>query len=301
MKKKLVTLIIPTYSRASYIRRAIDSVLSQTYENIEIIIVDDNGVNTDNQKATEELLSDYIQKREILYLVHNINKNGSAARNTGIRAAHGDYITFLDDDDELLSTKIEKQVEALEKHMEYDAAYCGFQIIKNNKILKSVSPQIHGNLQYLLLACRWSFGTGSNPMFRRKVFDDIGLFDESFIRHQDIEYMVRFFRGHEILAIEDVLINRYIDSRINSIDYRKFLSVKEKFLETFKTDIGNYTVSEIKTIYRNNYADVACHAMMSKEYKDALILYKRANSYKTLSFRIIAKGLIYGFMNREVE
>ena len=298
---KLVSVIIPTYSRASYIVRAIDSVLSQTYNNIEIIVVDDNGEGTEHQKETENLLIQYISERKITYLKHDVNRNGSAARNTGIRVSHGDYITFLDDDDELLMSKIERQVEALEKNNGYDGAYCGFQIIKNGKILKSVMPTEKGNLQYGLLTLRWNIGTGSNPMFRRSVFDDIGLFDESFIRHQDIEFMVRFFRNHKIISVEDILINRYIDSRLNAVSYKKLLSVKEKFLETFKSDIESYPPSSQNTIYRNQYSDVACHAIMGKDYKVAFKLYKMANSYRLLSLRIIAKAIAYGFLNRQVE
>ena len=112
---------------------------------------------------------------------HEVNKNGSAARNTGVKKSKGSYVTFLDDDDEYHYRKIEKQVGILENNSDYSATYCGFQIIKGSKVLKKVHPIQEGNLQYELLACRWSFGTGSNPMFRRSVFDDIGLFDDSFI------------------------------------------------------------------------------------------------------------------------
>lgn len=298
---KLVSVIIPTYSRASYIIRAIDSVLSQTYSNVEIIVVDDNGDGTDHQKETEKLLARYIDARRISYLKHDVNRNGSAARNTGIRASHGDYITFLDDDDELLKSKLECQVKVLELNHDFDGAYCGFQIIKDGRVLKRVKPTMKGNLQYGLLTCRWSFGTGSNPMFRRSVFDDIGLFDESFIRHQDVEFMVRFFRNHKIISVEDVLINRYIDSRLNAVDYKKLLCVKEKFLDTFKSDIESYPSSSQRTIYRDQYSDVACHAMMGKDYMNAFTLYKKANSFRLLSLRIIAKAIAYGFLNRKVE
>ena len=301
MIKDLVSLIIPTYSRADYILRAINSVLNQTYQPIEIIVVDDNGIGTANQIDTEKKLSCYIRTQKISYIKHEVNKNGSAARNTGIKVSQGEYIVFLDDDDELLPLKIETQVKGLQQNTYYDASYCGFQIIREGKILKRVEPTDSGNFQYELLACRWSIGTGSNPMFRRSVFEEIGLFDESFIRHQDVEIMVRFFREHKMLAVKDILINRYIDSRINTIDYRKLYQVKKKFLYTFKNDIEKYSKKKQNTIYRNQYADVACHAMMNKKYKDAFVLYKKASSYKCLSLRVIAKAILYGFFNWEVE
>lgn len=301
MEKNLVSIVIPTYSRANYICRAIDSVLKQTYPNIEIIVVDDNGIGTSDQIHTELSLAKYINSDKIIYLKHNVNMNGSAARNTGVRASHGEYVTFLDDDDELLPSKVEKQVEALKKMNNYDGVYCGFQIIKNNKVLKHVNPKACGNLQYPLLACQWGIGTGSNPMFRRTVFDSIGLFDESFVRHQDIEFLVRFFREYKIYAINEVLINRYIDSRINSTGFHKLLNVKDKFLKTFKVDIERYTRRKQMTIYRNQFADVACHAVMEKQYLEAFNLYKKANSFRILSLKIIAKAIAYGVFNRQVE
>lgn len=297
----MVTIIIPTYSRPDYIERAVLSVLSQTHSDIELIVVDDNGIGTEYQLLTESLLKKYIESNQIVYLKHDINRNGSAARNTGIRASHGEFITFLDDDDVLHPDKIRKEVEAICNNDGYEVSYCGFRILLGEKELKSVKPTEEGNLQYDLLTCRWGIGTGSNPMFSRKVFDRIGLFDESFTRHQDIEFMVRVFRVFKIKAIPDVLIDRYIDSRINSVNYQKFIPVKEKFLNTFKEDIEKYSIKEKNTIYRNQYADIACHAMQNKAYKAAWQFYKKANSFRMLSLRIIAKGVAYGFLNFKTE
>ena len=92
MNHPLVSIVIPTYARPTNLIRAIESVLAQTYAPIEIIVVDDNGVNTPFQKETENLLSSYIFDGKITYLKHEVNRNGSAARNTGTRASHGEII-----------------------------------------------------------------------------------------------------------------------------------------------------------------------------------------------------------------
>lgn len=300
-QKSLVSVVIPTYSRPDYLVRAINSVLQQTYSPIEIIVVDDNGVGTPFQKETEQSLEPFIAKKQITYLRHEHNSNGSAARNTGIKAAHGDYITFLDDDDVLHPEKIEKQVAILECESEYDVAYTGFRIIRENNVLKTVVPEKKGNLQYELLSCQWGIGTGSNPLFRKNVFETIGLWDASFCRHQDIEFMVRVFRKFKIAPVKEILIDRYIDSRINNVNYEKYLSVKNQFLTTFKDDIECFPKGKQKVIYRNQYADVACHAMQAKAFSAAWRYYAKANSYKILSLRIIAKAVLYGFMGRKVE
>ena len=100
----LVTIVIPTYKRPDQLKRVIDSCLSQTYSNVEIIVVDDNYPETEYRKATEKVMHLYNNKN-IKYIKHDKNRNGSAARNTGLANATGKYITFVDDDDILYQEK----------------------------------------------------------------------------------------------------------------------------------------------------------------------------------------------------
>jgi len=110
----LVSVIIPTYGRSELLDRAIDSVLAQTYDNIEIIVVDDNNSNSEHRKHTENVLQKYLQNGQAVYLKHEKNVGGSAARNTGIKASKGEYVALLDDDDEWFPEKIEKQISYFE-------------------------------------------------------------------------------------------------------------------------------------------------------------------------------------------
>ena len=107
-KTPKVSVIIPTYNRAHLVGRAIRSVLNQTYQDFEIIVVDDGS--TDN---TEEVVKSFNDPR-IRYIRHEKNRGGSAACNTGIRAARGEYIAFQDSDDEWLPEKLEKQMQVFE-------------------------------------------------------------------------------------------------------------------------------------------------------------------------------------------
>ncbi|GAH83893.1 unnamed protein product, partial [marine sediment metagenome] len=109
-----VSVIIPTYNRADMVGRAIQSVINQTYQDFEIIIIDD--ASTDN---TREVAREF-QEREkrIKYFKHEINKGGGAARNTGIKNSKGEYIAFLDSDDEWYPEKLEKQIEIFNKNDE---------------------------------------------------------------------------------------------------------------------------------------------------------------------------------------
>jgi len=110
-KKPTVSVIIPAYNRAHLIGRAIKSVLNQAYQDFELIIIDD--CSTDN---TDEVVREFQKKdNRIIYLKHDQNKGGSAARNTGIKVSKSEYIAFLDSDDEWLPEKLEIQMEAILK------------------------------------------------------------------------------------------------------------------------------------------------------------------------------------------
>lgn len=294
MIKPLVSVIIPTYSRPVYLRRAIDSVYSQTWPKIEIIVVDDNGEGSRNQLMTKEEVSLYVNRSDFMYLVHTENCNGAQARNTGVKASSGNYVTFLDDDDELMPNKIEMQLRVLlNSDSSYGAVYSGFVVVNQGRILRTRRPKLAGNLQLNLLQLSWGFGTGSNPMFRRSVFESIGGFDKSFVRHQDWEFMVRFFRKFEILKDDTVSVIRHVDSTQNLPNPTAYVTVKKHFLDTFEEDIQGYSPDERLVIYRNQYADVAFNALIQNDIKLALRYYWKATLYKVLSSRIILKGLFY--------
>jgi glycosyltransferase involved in cell wall biosynthesis len=101
----LVSVVIPTYYRNDGLRRAIESALSQTYDPVEVIVVDDSG-----ERYAEPVAREY----DVTYIAHEENLGGNPARNTGIKAASGEYIQLLDDDDRLLPEKLERQIPALE-------------------------------------------------------------------------------------------------------------------------------------------------------------------------------------------
>jgi glycosyltransferase involved in cell wall biosynthesis len=130
MKNPTVSVIIPTYNRENLIGRAIYSVLKQTYQDFEIIVIDDDS--TDN---TREVIKEFQRKdKRIKYIKHGKNKGGSAARNTGIREAKGKYIAFQDSDDEWLSGKLEKQIKMFKKApLEIGVIYTGFWRIEEDK------------------------------------------------------------------------------------------------------------------------------------------------------------------------
>ena len=111
----LVSVITPTYHSSDYIERAIDSILGQTYRNIECIVINDNTPGDTYSQELYMKIAKYKDDPRFVFLEQEVHINGAAARNYGIKRAHGEYIAFLDDDDWWKPEKIEHQVEFIKK------------------------------------------------------------------------------------------------------------------------------------------------------------------------------------------
>lgn len=281
----LVSVIIPTYSRPDNICRAIDSVLAQTYKAIEIIVVDDNGEGTPHQLETAKVLDDYIKQEKIIYLKHEVNKNGSAARNTGFKASQGAFVTFLDDDDEMLPEKIEKQVDAIQQlHDEkYAMAYCGCVVDKKGSINKF--PTVgSGNFCNELLLGKWKMGSGSNLLIRRDAVNYIGGYDESFARRQDIEFTIRLFRHYNIVEVHDFLLIKHNDSTPKRPLAKNYICIIEHFLNTFNGDILSMSHNLGNQVYYDQYMRLAFLAANEPDYNILIKSVQKASAYHVVSF-----------------
>ena len=283
---KKVSVIIPTHKRSNSLIRAINSVLNQSYKNIEIIVVDDNDQNSDYRKNNEKKLSIYRNDKRVIYLKHEKNMNGACARNTGIKKATGDYITFLDDDDYFLKERIEKLVNKLEQCKNYQGCYTSVIYIQKDKIIKKLNALKNGNLKWDLLNQNSFFGTGSNIFLRKEVIKKIGLFDSDFIRHQDIEYMIRFFNFCSIINLDEFLVVKCVDDKANIPNFSKMLEVKKLFFKKFEKDIKEYKNKE-NEIYYNNYLQLLYMGINDKNnFKYSLNLLKK---YKKISYKVYLK------------
>jgi glycosyltransferase involved in cell wall biosynthesis len=248
--KDLVSVIIPTYKRPTFLKRAIESILTQKYNNIEIIVVDDNNPETQYRKETEILMNKYANIKNIKYIKHEYNRNGSAARNTGIKNSKGKYITFLDDDDEMLPYKIEHQVNKM-KELDGSWGGCYTSYIKVNKsgTIQKSSETREGKLLIDALMRNIYIGSGSNLLFRREVVEDVGEFDESFIRNQDFEYLVRICNKYKIAYVDSIDLIVHYEIRGNSKTYEEIVEIDNHFLNTFNSLIELQTQEDKRRIY----------------------------------------------------
>ncbi len=234
MDNLLVSVIIPTYNRPDFLSRAIESVLNQTYHPIEIIVVDDNNPESEGRQLTGQVMKQFESVDNVKYVKHAFNKNGSAARNTGTRESKGYYIAFLDDDDVFLPQKIEKQVECL-NHLDDTYAFCYTDFIINygNKIKTKSTEYREGNLFMDALCRNLNIAAGSNLLIRKYAYEDIGGFDESFLRNQDLELIVKLFSKYKIAYVNYLGLIVYDHCQSSCVDIDELTTQYKKRFSKF--------------------------------------------------------------------
>ncbi|MES2284310.1 MAG: glycosyltransferase family 2 protein [Bacteroidota bacterium] len=272
----LVSIIIPSYKRPVSLKRSIDSALNQTYKEIEVIVIDDNNEDDVFRKETIELMKEYSDNPKVHYLKHKFNKNGSAARNTGILYSKGDYIALLDDDDCFLPRKVEYQVDMLEGSINFDAVCCNYVKIYKKYIYKVSKIELKGEGVYTceLLSGKLDFAAGSTILVRKSVFQKIGLFDESFKRHQDWEFLIRFFRIGKLGFVDEVLTQIHSDGIRNYPNAENVKKVKLYLLEKFECDIHSLSIVCQENIMRFQWFETALLFLKEREFNQALYIFK---------------------------
>lgn len=201
-----VSAILPTYNRAGLLGRALRSALSQTYEDFELLVVDDGSTD-----GTRDVVSGCADRR-VRYLRQPRNAGVSAARNRGLREARGDLIAFLDSDDEWLPGKLAMQVRRFGELPERVGLLYGGVLNEDGSGRRwSTVPGGRGHVYRDLLLSNLIHGT-SGVMIRRAVVAAIGFFDEEIPAIEDYDYWVRLARFFDIDFIEAPLI-RYHDAR----------------------------------------------------------------------------------------
>lgn len=254
---KLVSVVIPSYGGGEFLQKAVDSVLAQTYPYLEVIVVDDNGIGTENQARTAKKINRYQNNERFTYLCHDANKNGSAARNTGVRAAKGEFIALLDDDDIYLPDNLEKHMQAWESlSNEYALSYCSREMYCGEKFVEKNHVTKSGSLLYEILMHKVTIGS-SSLVIRKTVWDELGGFDESFRRHQDWEFTARVAAKYKVFACDHIGFRRYLEFRNSAKSVETVIQYREHYLEKIMPLIRTLTPKQQKDVIIHNRMDAA--------------------------------------------
>ena len=256
-KEGLISIIIPSYNRAEVIGKSIQSVLQQSYSNLEIIVVDDGS--SDNTKEVVEA----IQDDRVKYVYQN-NQGACAARNNGFAHAKGEFIALNDSDDVWHTDKLKRQIDLL-KSEDVDVVCCRLAIIRNQKPIllpKRIKDRC-------VLKSDDFFGIGTQTLLMKRTVLESEVFDDNIPRLQDLEWLMRVLGKFKVYCIGDGLVDYSINSDSITKDAKKLYDalhiIREKHPNVTK-DYCQIAMHSIKDLIQNK-EEILKAGISQQEYK----------------------------------
>lgn len=200
-----VSVIIPTYNRADMLLNSVNSVLQQTYSNIELIVVDD--ASTDNTLEVVENIND----KRFRYIKLPENMGASSARNVGVEYAESDIVAFEDSDDIWRLDKLEKQMNYWKAHSEFSMIYCQYNMHVREIECLAPNKEWYGDLEgdiFPWLLLRNTVGAPTMIMYKN-CFQDVGGFDTTLRSLEDWDFAIRFAEKYMVGYVEEPLVDAY--------------------------------------------------------------------------------------------
>lgn len=250
-----VSVIVPTYNRAQYLPRALNSVLAQTYRDYEVIVVDDGSTD-----ETPQAMKPF--EGRVTY-VRQKNGGSASARNRGIEEAKGEYIAFLDSDDYWVADKLEAQVRILDAHPKVGIVYGRMPIVNEKGEKIGMKPAGVSGRNFKELLDVWGDLPTSTVMTRRVCFEKAGMFDTSLTTMQDIDMWLRIARLYDLYEIEGQVLAYYCrhGSQATSDKVKVYGGLVRIYKKIFKTFPDAPRDVMVKRIASNQY-------MLSRSYYD---------------------------------
>ena len=276
----LVSVVMPTYKRSEKLSRAIESVLGQTYYNIELLLVNDNDPLDEYTKELKKRVKKYEKDNRFKLIIQERHINGAVARNVGIKKAKGEYIAFLDDDDWWEKNKIENQVKKLQQlPNEWGGVSCRIKQYNDKELIAKLPLYRNGHVYKDILMLKSDFATGT-ILVRHTALDETGYFDETLLRHQDLQLLVNFTYEYKLYQLDEFLHCCDVSDVQNRPNVKKIIESKKAFFKSIKLIMRTLTRQEKRCIKSMHYYEVAYVALKCKQY-DAFgaYLFKGAHSF----------------------
>ena len=235
-----ISVVIPSYNRKEFLKRSIDSVINQTIKPFEIIVVDDGSTD-----GTESIIKGHY---DFVKFIKQKNKGVSAARNVGINVSIGEWICFLDSDDEWKKDKLEKQIIAVNSNPGYKFFHSNEIWIKNGlRINQKKKHKKYGGdiFEKCLDMCRIS---PSSVMIDKTIFDEVGNFNEDLAVCEDYELWLRICDKYRVFFIDEPLIIKYgghhgqLSYSIESIENQRIKALEYLILGNLKRENKSYAI-----------------------------------------------------------
>lgn len=283
----LISVVIPTYKRSEFLPIAIDSVLAQTYKNVEIIVVSDNDIDNEYDKETCNVMKKYARCDNVIYLPAIGNHGGCFARNRGLDAAKGEYINFLDDDDSFYPTKIERQVGAIRNHPGVAVVSCYGAIANAEGSIYRYEKTTYDpdNILYSELLC--NLGTTSLNLINTEICRRAGGFKYIESSQEHLFLLGIFEQSPTFVQVQEVLarIYQHNGERVSNNTKRAIGTLKmSKIIEEYYPRL---TADQVKNVKLARYkADILAYKELD-EKKKAWTLFAERFSLKVVDIENI--------------
>jgi glycosyltransferase involved in cell wall biosynthesis len=283
--RPVVSVVLPVFNGELCVGRAVQSVLRQTMSDLELVVVDDGSAD-----RTSRVVSRYSERR--LKFVKLTNNSGtSAARNAGISLARGEYIAFLDSDDEWLPDKLEQQIETIRASSATTGiSTTGFRIHRVvSGRYEDIIPDPHADWQrQQLTMC--ALGPGSTLMVKRDVFPQVGMFDVALRRFEDWDWMIRCLAVRNIVICPSVLAILHVDRRPSiRIVQRSAEHFLEQHLQRCEATFGSSAARRLRASVE---LEIARTMIANGKYASALPRLARAGRYSPERVRLLLGELM---------
>lgn len=247
-KADLVSCVISTYKRKNEtLERAAFSIIRQTYPSLELIIVNDApGIEIDLSNIEKEAKK---YDREFYYIENSGSHGACNTRNIGAQAARGDYLAFLDDDDEWLPNKIEKQMEAFNCE-DIGLVWCQNYVVKEGNKARHLAKNLPctNESQYKGLLEGNYIGSTSFPLMRKKAFLEAGMFDSEIQSSQDCDLWIRIVKNYRAVYIPEPLVNYYVSIESISKDTKKRIAGYDYLLKKYEKEYSENPETHVKRL-----------------------------------------------------
>lgn len=277
-----ISVIVPTYGRSTSLERAINSVLNQTYENFEVIVIDDNGIESTGNILTRKVMGKFSNHEKVKYIQLQKNSGGSIARNAGIEKAEGKYITFLDDDDEYYKTKLEKQIIFYKKTFPQNDGFinCQIKVFRENKFIRDTKTKV--DYQNLLFSAVSEKILGTPTLFiPKQLLNSVGMFTDR-TKGQEWDLVVKLVaKGYKFRSMDDKLVRVNVSQNSITSDSnidRRINGLKEVYLKQ-SSYFGHFSKKQVDEIKNSHYIKLS-ETLLFLNFYDSLKCYFTGLKYR---------------------